>query len=72
VASSPSDGEDDVDPTPIFLTIAVVLLRLGHLAQTHLQIVHLLLNLCEFFDNCVEDSKGRQFRFRFFPFKEEL
>jgi prepilin-type N-terminal cleavage/methylation domain-containing protein len=30
-----------------------------------LQIVHLLLKVCEFFDNCVEDSKGRQFRFRF-------
>jgi len=23
--------------------------------------VHLLLNVCEFFDDCVEDSKGRQF-----------
>jgi prepilin-type N-terminal cleavage/methylation domain-containing protein len=30
-----------------------------------LHIVHLLLNLCEFFDDCVEDGKGRQFRFRF-------
>jgi len=27
--------------------------------------VHTLLNICEFFDDCVEDSKGRQFRFRF-------
>jgi general secretion pathway protein G len=30
-----------------------------------LQIVHLLLNVCEFFDDSVGDSKGRQFRFRF-------
>jgi general secretion pathway protein G len=36
----------------------------GHLAQIHLQSVHPLLNVCEFFDICVEDSKGRQFRFR--------
>jgi prepilin-type N-terminal cleavage/methylation domain-containing protein len=39
--------------------------RCGPIAQIHLQIVHLLLIVCEFFDDCVEDSKGRQFRFRF-------
>jgi hypothetical protein len=39
---------------------------MGLLSQNHLQIVHLLLNVCEFFDYYVEDSKGRQFRFRFF------
>jgi general secretion pathway protein G len=31
-----------------------------------LQIVYLLLNVCEFFDESVGDSKGRQFRFPIF------